>query len=47
MSNTFVSNPNDVVRQKDKVWVKVIGIMDDRIRLSMKDVDQRTGRAKG
>lgn len=47
MSSTFVNQPSDLVKEKDRVWVKVIGIMEDRIRLSMKDVDQKTGLIKG
>lgn len=36
-------NPRDVVRRGDSVWVKVISLSNDRIGLSMRDVDQRTG----
>lgn len=38
-----VSHPHDVVTRNQRVWVKVIDIIDDKIRLSMKDVDQKTG----
>jgi predicted RNA-binding protein with RPS1 domain len=38
-----VSHPHDVVHRNQKVWIKVIAIINDKIRLSMKDVDQKTG----
>lgn len=38
--------PWEVVREKDRVWVKVIGIMENRIRLSMKNINQNTGKSK-
>jgi polyribonucleotide nucleotidyltransferase len=39
-----VNKPSDVVKEGDKVWVKLLGF-DDRgkVRLSMKVVDQTTG----
>lgn len=33
----------DAVRRGDRVWVKVISISGNRISLSMRDVDQKTG----
>ena len=44
MREAFVSEPSDVVKEGDKVWVKILNILNDRIRLSMKGIDQRTGR---
>jgi polyribonucleotide nucleotidyltransferase len=40
-----VAKPSDVVKEGDKVWVKLLGF-DDRgkVRLSMKVVDQTTGK---
>lgn len=38
-----VSNPYDIVEENKIVWVKVIEIVEDRIRLSMKEVNQETG----
>jgi polyribonucleotide nucleotidyltransferase len=40
-----VAKPSDVVKEGDKVWVKLLGF-DDRgkVRLSMKVVDQATGK---
>jgi polyribonucleotide nucleotidyltransferase len=45
MSNKRVANPKDVVKEGDKVFVKLMGF-DDRgkTRLSMKVVDQATGK---
>jgi polyribonucleotide nucleotidyltransferase len=39
-----VAKTTDVVKEGDKVWVKLLGF-DDRgkVRLSMKVVDQQTG----
>ena len=44
LANEHVGKTSDVVKDGNKVWVKLIGI-DDRgkIRLSMKKVDQTTG----
>jgi polyribonucleotide nucleotidyltransferase len=40
-----VAKTTDVVKEGDKVWVKLMGF-DDRgkVRLSMKVVDQKTGK---
>lgn len=43
-SGARVENPSDVVQKGDEVWVKVISVAGGRIGLSMRDVDQRTGR---
>jgi len=45
MANERVGHPKDVVKEGDKVWVKLLGF-DDRgkVRLSMKVVDQETGK---
>ena len=40
----FTASPFDVVKEKDLIWVKVIGIMENRVRLSMKNINQKTGR---
>jgi polyribonucleotide nucleotidyltransferase len=44
MAQGRVNKPSDVVKEGDKVWVKLLGF-DDRgkVRLSMKIVDQETG----
>ncbi|MEO1038797.1 MAG: polyribonucleotide nucleotidyltransferase [Pseudomonadota bacterium] len=44
MKNERVGHPNDVVKEGDEVWVKLLGF-DDRgkVRLSMKVVDQDSG----
>jgi polyribonucleotide nucleotidyltransferase len=44
MAQGRVNKPSDVVKEGDKVWVKLLGF-DDRgkVRLSMKIVDQATG----
>ncbi|KAK0174577.1 hypothetical protein PV327_010335 [Microctonus hyperodae] len=39
-----VINASDVVSRGQKVWVKVLNIGPQKISLSMKDVDQETGR---
>lgn len=44
MQDNRVNHPSDVVQRGDKVYVKVLEINGDRIRLSMKDADQITGR---
>lgn len=46
MREGFTPSPHEVVREKDRIWVKVIGIMENRIRLSMKNINQNTGRSK-
>ena len=45
MANKRVNHPKDVVKEGDKIWVKLLGF-DDRgkVRLSMKVVDQETGK---
>ena len=45
MANERVGHPKDVVKEGDKIWVKLLGF-DDRgkVRLSMKVVDQETGK---
>jgi polyribonucleotide nucleotidyltransferase len=44
MAQGRVAKPSDVVKEGDKVWVKLLGF-DDRgkVRLSMKNIDQQTG----
>ncbi|MBB5754024.1 polyribonucleotide nucleotidyltransferase [Prosthecomicrobium pneumaticum] len=44
MADRRVAKPSDVVKEGDKVWVKLLGF-DERgkVRLSMKVVDQETG----
>ena len=41
---TRVDNPKDVLKRDEEVWVKVISLAGGRLRLSMRDVDQKTGR---
>src|SRR5690606_8593537 len=45
LANDRVGKTTDVVKEGDKVWVKLLGF-DDRgkVRLSMKVVDQTTGK---
>ncbi|MEH6727263.1 MAG: S1 RNA-binding domain-containing protein, partial [Hyphomicrobiales bacterium] len=45
LANERVAKTTDVVKEGDKVWVKLMGF-DDRgkVRLSMKVVDQETGK---
>ncbi|MEZ5947313.1 MAG: polyribonucleotide nucleotidyltransferase [Hyphomonas sp.] len=45
MANKRIGHPKDLVKEGDKVWVKLMGF-DDRgkVRLSMKVVDQATGK---
>ena len=47
MAEERVKHPKDVVSEGDTVWVKLLGF-DDRgkVRLSMKVVDQETGKEK-
>ncbi len=44
MISTRVSHPSDVVNRGDPVKVKVISLEGSRIGLSMKEVDQHSGR---
>ncbi|KAJ3037230.1 DEAH-box ATP-dependent RNA helicase prp22 [Rhizophlyctis rosea] len=39
-----VTHPNEVVQRNQRVKVKVMSTVGDRLRLSMKDVDQTTGK---
>lgn len=39
-----INHPSDVLSQGQQVWVKVASIEGSRLGLSMKDVDQETGR---
>lgn len=39
-----VSNASDVVKRHSNVWVKVLSITNTKISLSMKDVNQETGK---
>lgn len=44
LSGQRVGNVHDVLRRDQRVWVKVISVIgNNKISLSMKDVDQRTG----
>ena len=45
LANDRVAKTSDVVKEGDKVWVKLMGF-DERgkVRLSMKVVDQATGK---
>lgn len=45
MANERIGHPKELVKEGDKVWVKLMGL-DDRgkVRLSMKVVDQATGK---
>eukprot|EP00397_Hematodinium_sp_SG-2012_P007258 GEMP01007300.1.p1 GENE.GEMP01007300.1~~GEMP01007300.1.p1 ORF type:complete len:1145 (+),score=295.75 GEMP01007300.1:68-3502(+) len=36
--------PEDCVKKKQKVYVKVLGIVGTKVNLSMRDIDQETGR---
>ena len=44
MAQGRVAKPSDVVKEGDKVWVKLLGF-DERgkVRLTMKGIDQKTG----
>ena len=44
MAARRVANPSDVVQRGDEVWVKVISVAGQRLGLSLRDVDQQTGR---
>ena len=39
-----VNNPREFAKRGQGVWVKVISMTKDRMSLSMRDVDQETGR---
>ena len=39
-----VQKASDIVRRDDKVYVRVLALKDKKISLSMKDVDQSTGK---
>ena len=45
MANKRIGHPKELVKEGDKIWVKLMGF-DDRgkVRLSMKVVDQETGK---
>ncbi|KAI9499324.1 hypothetical protein BDB00DRAFT_229161 [Zychaea mexicana] len=43
MASGMIRHPSDVVQRNQRVKVKVMSIAGNRIGLSMKDVDQRTG----
>ena len=47
MRDNFVTDPSDVVKEGDRVWVRILTILEDRIRLSMKGIDQRSGKIRG
>ena len=44
IARTRVENPKDYVKRDQQVWVKVISLAGGRLRLSMRDVDQKTGK---
>ena len=44
ISRTRVENAKDVVKRDQQVWVKVISTAGGRLRLSMRDVVQKTGK---
>ncbi|MEN2499892.1 MAG: ATP-dependent RNA helicase dhx8, partial [Marteilia pararefringens] len=43
----FINNARDFIRTGDKIKVKVLSIIDERLKLSLKDVDQKTGQDIG
>ena len=43
ISNTRVRSVKEVVSRHQRVWVKVISLSGERIALSMRDADQKTG----
>ena len=46
LDNKRVGRVNDVVKEGDEVFVKILNVEDNgRIRLSMKEVNQKTGEA--
>ncbi len=44
IAKTRVENPKDYLKRDQEVWVKVISTAGGRIRLSMRDVDQKSGK---
>ncbi|PQQ21523.1 hypothetical protein Pyn_14880 [Prunus yedoensis var. nudiflora] len=44
MATRQISNAKDVVKRDQEVYVKVISISGQKLSLSMKDVDQHTGK---
>ena len=44
LASTMVNNPNDVVKKNQAVKVKIIALSSNRTSLSMKEVDQATGK---
>ncbi|KAJ3307048.1 DEAH-box ATP-dependent RNA helicase prp22, partial [Gonapodya sp. JEL0774] len=44
ISSSRITNPQDVVSRGQQVYVKVLSVAGSRLSLSMKDVDQSTGR---
>ncbi|KAK9841672.1 hypothetical protein WJX74_009878 [Apatococcus lobatus] len=44
LSKTRVNNPREFVKRGQEVWIKVISVSGGRMSLSMRDVDQETGR---
>ena len=43
IAKTRIENPKDHLKRDQEVWVKVISMAGGRIRLSMRDVNQKTG----
>jgi ATP-dependent RNA helicase DHX8/PRP22 len=43
ISEKRIEKPEEVVKRGDVVFVKVLNLKDDKINLSMRDVDQKTG----
>jgi ATP-dependent RNA helicase DHX8/PRP22 len=41
--NARVSNPSEIVRRGQEIWVKVLSVAGTRIGLSMRDINQTTG----
>jgi polyribonucleotide nucleotidyltransferase len=45
MANKRIGHPKEMVKEGDKVWVKLLGFDEKgKVRLSMKIVDQETGK---
>ena len=44
LAKQMVNKPDEVVRKNQRVWVKVISVAGSRMSLSMKEVDQKTGK---
>ena len=42
-----VGSARDAVKRGQQVWVKVLSITGQRLSLSMRDVDQETGKVRG